>query len=120
MRQTLTLELSDPVYTAIRRQAEATETSPVYWIATTLEQQYGYVREYQGAHPQRTEAEKIDAARHVGASMSLPQSRVTAQSSLHSLQASPHPTYSQLRPCGIYCADDRPASLSYTGTNLYG
>jgi len=58
MSQTLTLELSDEVYTVIRRQAEAAGTSPVYWLATTLEQQYGRVRGGQNARAQRTEEEK--------------------------------------------------------------
>ena len=58
MSQTLTLELSDEVYTAIRHHAETAGTSPAHWIATTLERQYGDVREWQGARTQRTEAEK--------------------------------------------------------------
>lgn len=58
MSQTLTLELSDEVYTAIRCQAETAGTSPAHWIATTLEQQYGGVREWQNTRAQRTEAEQ--------------------------------------------------------------
>jgi hypothetical protein len=41
MSQTLTLELSDEVYTTIQRQAENAGTSPAHWLATILEQQYG-------------------------------------------------------------------------------
>ena len=70
MSQTLTLELSDEVYTAIRHHAETAGTSPAHWIATTLEQQYGHVREGQNADAQRTEAEKQAARerfeRHFG------------------------------------------------------
>jgi predicted transcriptional regulator len=58
MSQTLTLELSDEVYTAIRHQAETVGTSPAQWIVTTLERQYGKVRDWQSARTQRTEAEK--------------------------------------------------------------
>lgn len=70
MSQTLTLELSDEVYTAIRHQAETAGTSPAHWIATTLERQYGNVREWQDARTQRTEVEKQAARerfeRHFG------------------------------------------------------
>ena len=70
MSQTLTLELSDEVYTAIRHQAETAGTSPAHWIATTLERQYGNVREWQGARTQRTDEEKQAARerfeRHFG------------------------------------------------------
>ena len=70
MRQTLTLELSDEIYSAIRRQAATTGTSPAHLIATTLEQQYGDVHACQDVSAQRTEAEKQAARecfeRHFG------------------------------------------------------
>lgn len=70
MSQTLTLELSDEVYTVIRGHAETAGTSPAHWIATALEQQYGGVRAREGASVQRTEAEKQAARerfeRHFG------------------------------------------------------
>ena len=70
MSQALTLELSDEVYAAIRRHAEAARTSPAHWIATTLEQQYGGGREWQGVRAQRTETEQQTARerfeRHFG------------------------------------------------------
>ncbi len=49
MSQTLILELSDEVYTTIRRQAESAGTSPAHWLATTLEQQYGPRHAWQSA-----------------------------------------------------------------------
>lgn len=58
MSQTLTLELSDEVYTAIRRQAETAGTSPAHWIASTLERQFGRGPARQVARARRTEAEK--------------------------------------------------------------
>ncbi len=58
MSQTLTLELSDDVYDAIRRQAESAGTSPAHWIVSTLEQQYGHLHNWQAARACRTEAEK--------------------------------------------------------------
>lgn len=61
MSRTLTLELSDEVYTVIRRQAEAAGTSPAHWVAATLEQQYSRVRDGQSVRVQRTEAEKQTA-----------------------------------------------------------
>ena len=70
MSQTLTLELSDEVYTAIRHHAETAGTSPDHWIVTTLEQQYGGVRAREVARVQRTETEKQAARerfeRHFG------------------------------------------------------
>lgn len=58
MSQTLTLELSDEVYSEICRHAETVGTSPSHWLASTLEQQYGNDRVWQLARAQRTEAEK--------------------------------------------------------------
>lgn len=58
MSQTLTVEQSDEVYAAIRRQADAAGTSPAHWVAKALEQQYGRLRDGQPARAQRTEAEK--------------------------------------------------------------
>ena len=58
MSQTLTLELSDAVYTAIQRQAESAGTSPAHWLATTLEQQYGPRHAWQNARQPRTVAEQ--------------------------------------------------------------
>jgi hypothetical protein len=58
MSQTLTLELSDAVYTAIQRQAESAGTSPAHWLATTLEQQYGPRHAGQSARQPRTAAEQ--------------------------------------------------------------
>ena len=70
MSQTLTLDLSDEVYTAIRHHAETAGTSPAQWVTTTLERQYGNVRERHDARTQRTEAEKQAARerseRHFG------------------------------------------------------
>ena len=70
MSQTLTLELSDEVYTVIRHHAETAGTSPAHWITTTLEQQYSRVRDWQIARAQRTEEEKQEARerfeRHFG------------------------------------------------------
>ena len=63
MSQTLTVELSDEVYTSIRRHAEAARTSPAQWIATTLEQQHGGGDEWQDVCSQRTETEKQAARR---------------------------------------------------------
>jgi len=58
MSQTLTLELSDAVYTVIQRQAESAGTSPAYWLATTLEQQYGLPHAWQSPRRPRTAAEQ--------------------------------------------------------------
>ena len=58
MSQTLTLELSDVVYTAIQRQAESAGTSPAHWLVTTLEQQYGPRYAGQSARQLRTAAEQ--------------------------------------------------------------
>ena len=58
MSQTLTLELSDEAYTAIRGHAETAGTSPAHWIASTLEQQYSSSHAWQMTRAQRTEAEK--------------------------------------------------------------
>jgi hypothetical protein len=58
MSQTLILELSDEVYTAIQRQAESAGTSPAHWLATTLEQQYGLRQAGQSARRPRTAAEQ--------------------------------------------------------------
>lgn len=70
MSQTLTLELSDELYSVIRRQAEAAGTSPAHWVATTLEQQYRRVGDWQIMRAQPTEAEKQAARerfeRHFG------------------------------------------------------
>jgi len=70
MSQVLTVELSDEVYTVIRRQAEAAGTSPAHWVATTLEQQYSHIRDWQSVRTQRTETEKQAARerfeRHFG------------------------------------------------------
>jgi hypothetical protein len=70
MSQTLTLELSEEVYSAILRHAEAVGTSPAHWIASTLEQQYSSSRAQPLARTQRTEAEKQAARerfeRHFG------------------------------------------------------
>ena len=64
MSQTLTLELSDDLYSVIRRQAEAVGTSPAHWIATTLEQQYSRVGDWQIIRARRTEVEKQAAREH--------------------------------------------------------
>ena len=58
MSQTLTLELSDEVYTTIQRQAESAGTSPAHWLATTLEQQYGTRHAGPSARRPRTAAEQ--------------------------------------------------------------
>jgi hypothetical protein len=58
MSQTLTLELSDDVYTVIQRHAELAGTSLPHWIATILEQQYSRPPDWQRIHAQRTEEEK--------------------------------------------------------------
>ena len=70
MSQTLTLELSDEVYTAIQRHAEMAGTSLPHWIAMTLEQQYRNSPTRQDVRDQRTEEEKQAARsrfeRHFG------------------------------------------------------
>ena len=70
MSQILTVELSDEVYAAIQRQAEASGTSPAHWIAKMLEQQYSSFRDWQSIRARRTEAEKQAARerfeRHFG------------------------------------------------------
>ena len=70
MSQTLTLELSDEVYTIIQRHAEMAGTSLSQWIAMMLEQRYGRLPDGQRVRPQRTEAEKQAARerfeRHFG------------------------------------------------------
>ena len=58
MRQTLILELSDEVYTTIQRQAASAGTSPARWLATTLEQQYGWSQVWHSALQQRTATEQ--------------------------------------------------------------
>ena len=58
MSRTLTLKLSDEVYSAICRQAETAGTSPARWIAATLEQRYQGGHEGQGSRAQQTEAER--------------------------------------------------------------
>jgi hypothetical protein len=58
MSQTLTLELSDEVYTTIQRQAESAGTSPAHWLATILEQQYGPRHAWQSAQQSHTAAEQ--------------------------------------------------------------
>lgn len=62
MGQTLTLELSDAVYTIIQRQAASAGTSLARWLATTLEQQYGPQHVGQSIRRPRTVAE-LHAAR---------------------------------------------------------
>lgn len=70
MSQTLTLELSDEVYTVIQRHAEIAGTSPPHWVATLLEQQYSRPTDWQTGRAQRTEEEKQAARaqfeRHFG------------------------------------------------------
>ena len=70
MSHTLTLELSDEVYTAIRRHAEIAGTSLPHWISTILEQQYSRIPDWQRVRAQRTEEEKQAARarfeRHFG------------------------------------------------------
>jgi predicted transcriptional regulator len=70
MSQILTVELNDEVYAVIQSQAKAAGTSPAHWIATTLEQQYSRLRDWQLVRAQRTEAEKQAARerfeRHFG------------------------------------------------------
>ena len=70
MSQTLTLELSDEVYTVIQRQAEAAGTSPAQWAATTLERQYSRGNDWQVVRARRTEEENQAARerfeRHFG------------------------------------------------------
>jgi hypothetical protein len=61
MSQTLILELSDEVYTAIQRQAESAGTSPAHWLATTLEQRYGLQHMGQSVRKPRTAAEQHTA-----------------------------------------------------------
>ncbi len=64
MSRTLTLELSDQAYAALRRQAEAARTSPVHLAAASLERQFGV------SDSPRTEADKQAARerceRHFG------------------------------------------------------
>ena len=70
MSQTLTLELSDEVYTVIQRHAEMAGTSLPHWISMTLEQQYRHLPDRQQDRDQRTEEEKQAARarfeRHFG------------------------------------------------------
>lgn len=70
MSQTLTLELSDEIYTIIQRQAAEAGTSPAHWIAATLEHHYGSTHGQQHAGVWRTEAERQAARerfeRHFG------------------------------------------------------
>lgn len=71
MSQTLTLELSEEVYTVIRRQAEAAGMSPADWVVTMLEQQqYFRAFEWRRIQAQRAESEKHSTsdpfARHFG------------------------------------------------------
>lgn len=70
MSQTLTLELSDEVYTVIRRHAEIAGTSLPHWIATILEQQYSRLPDWRRVRTQRTEEEKqaarVSFERHFG------------------------------------------------------
>ena len=58
MSQTLTLELSDEVYNAIRHHAEVAGTSPAQFAATSLEREFGIALGAQAVSAQRTEAEK--------------------------------------------------------------
>ena len=58
MSQILTLDLSDEVYTAIRRQAEVAGTSPAHWVANALEQQYSHLCSWQKPGSQQAESEK--------------------------------------------------------------
>lgn len=71
MSQTLTVELRDEVYEAIRRHAEVTGTSPAQLAATSLERQFGVSSGVQAVRSQRTEVEKQAARerfeRHFGA-----------------------------------------------------
>src|SRR5712692_6830187 len=71
MSQTLILELSEEIYTIIKRQAEAAGTSPAHWLAKTLEQQYGPTHTRQSAGARHTAAEQQAARerfeRHFGA-----------------------------------------------------
>ena len=64
MSQSLTVELSDEVYAALRRQAQATGTSLAHVAAASLE------RQFKGAGALRTDAEKQAARerfeRHFG------------------------------------------------------
>ena len=70
MSQTLTLELSDEVYSVIQRHAEMAGTSLPHWIAMTLEQQYSRRPDWQRVRVQRTEEEQQAARerfeRHFG------------------------------------------------------
>ena len=64
MSQSLTVELSDEVYAALRRQAQATGTSLAHVAAASLE------RQFKGTRMLRTDAEKQAARerfeRHFG------------------------------------------------------
>lgn len=70
MSQTLVLKLSDEVYAKIQNQAEAAGTSPAYWLARTLEQQYERILAGQSTPTKRTAAERQAARvrfeRHFG------------------------------------------------------
>ncbi len=58
MSQRLTLDLSDEVYDAIQRHAEAIGTSPTRVAATWLERWFGGAGGLQDPRSRRTEAEK--------------------------------------------------------------
>jgi hypothetical protein len=70
MSQTLTVKLSDELYTALQRHAEASGTSPADLAARTLEQHYGPRGHSRPNGGPQTEAEKQKARerfeRHFG------------------------------------------------------
>ncbi len=41
MNRTLTIQLSDKVFAALRRRAQTEGTSPAHWVAEALEEQFG-------------------------------------------------------------------------------
>ena len=71
MSQTLILEVSDEVYTALQRRAEAASTSPAHLAATLLERQFGALSDSRDAGRPQTvagrEAARERFERHFGA-----------------------------------------------------
>jgi hypothetical protein len=70
MSQTLVLEVSDDVYSALRSHAEAVGTSPAQLAAASLEERFCDSDGLRKVHPLTTEAEKQAARerfeRHFG------------------------------------------------------
>ncbi|MEH2456259.1 hypothetical protein [Nostoc sp.] len=66
MSQVLILELSDEVYAALQQQAEVAGVSLAELVATSIEQQYGYLRREKSQTEIEKEVDRQRFQNHAG------------------------------------------------------